>query len=891
MGKMKNKKLITIASIIILVVVIMLFIFQESTDQKEFDEPINREIEFGSRCVSDGDCGDSLIDCLDGSKGSCENGCVYGVCTNCVPTCAGESQCGNITCSDSVRVCPDGRLVRCSNFCNIETGGCTECVPQCEVALEDKINYKGRMGKFNLDSVPCANASYTERKDLNIQESNITKIDLPPGYSVIIRPFSLNCEGAVDLTLSIPETFTDLRALRCRGEECNPVVTRYVTELRCGGEISQEFLREERYLEPKFMPVQIKEVSLNVTSRREVISDKYKVHFRGNSEELGVTLAMPLEAVEEPENPNLKIAGTPLIIRIRGDVEPNVNATITMPYIKLESFEEDSVGMYVKVDGGWEFIGGEINKDDRKVIATLSNLNEYLDEDNEIMLALMEVLCISCYGSSLTKVYQPAGGSKNAVILMHGFAPQPNTFQKLINDIKLTNQPLDVWTFDYSSTKPINETVKELLILFEKNHANYDNFYVVAHSLGGLIIQVVLHDSYLKNKELMENREPPLYNFLNKVRKVVLIATPNKGSPLLGVYRNLFDNIINDKGQALFNPNTAVMNDLVNGIITPRVPGIDYFVIAGIKSYAFNLLFFKLSTEQLVGSYEKNDGIISVKSAQYVGGGYIDNQCENYWELNLSHTELIQHPVARKVIGRIVTNDLAEKNVALFGRNRYFDLSLEDCSVDDKYLVIGKEILEEEVFDETGCKCGNDYCGEGEDEVVCPSDCAAILLSEERSKAIYLIIIGLVSFMLCFQYVTFRVRNRPHIKTLIDHIRVNYDAYPGRGYTVKQLRDAFLDRGWPKWVVDRSFRLLSRDFHRTYHKPLMEHLAKHLRKGYTEEQIKMFLNYYGWPRETLEIVFRGGDLEPCYTYKFKFKFLEGGGKSYFGIKKQPIQNN
>jgi hypothetical protein len=592
---------------------------------------------------------------------------------------------------------------------------------------------------------------------------------------------------------------------------------------------------------------------------------------------------MPIKIVEEPKNPNLKISGTPLIITVAGVVEDSVDAEITMPYVTLEGFEEDSVGMYVKFKGEWEYVGGEINKYNNTVTTTISNVSDYLDQDNEVMLALMEVLCVSCYGSSLTRVFQPEGGSEHAVILMHGFAPKPNTFQALIDDIKLTNQPLEVWTFDYSSSKPVNETVNELLVLFEKNLLRYENIHIVAHSLGGLVIQDALYDSYMANRVALENGEPQVYGYVDKMRKIILIATPNEGSPLLDVYRNFFGSFINDGQQALFNPNAPVMDDLVNGLITPRVSGIDYYVIAGTKPYGFNLLFFEMSTEELV-DHEKNDGIITVKSAQRVGDGYINNQCENYWELNLSHTELIKHPIARKVIGKIITEDMSTTNSALFGHNKYFDISVDDCSADDNFIIIGKEVKEEWVFDEAGCSCGNDYCGEGEDELSCTSDCAQPFLSEGSGRPYFLIIVGLITFILCFQYMTFSSRQKPNIKKLVEHIKTNYNIQPGEGYTTEQLRDAFIQRGWPKLVVNNSFKLLDKEFDNTYHKPLRKHVIRHLKKGYSEEEIKRFLIQYGWPKDILDRFFRGELLKPGYVYKYKYRFLEGA-RSYFGIAK------
>jgi len=876
---MKTKTLVIIFILLFLIITVVSFTLLEPR-KKQIEEPVNKEVKFGTDCNTDAECEDSLIACADGSTVSCKNGCVFGICTECIPMCAGESQCGNITCSDSVKVCSDGTTGRCTNFCNIETGSCTACNPQCTTSVNDAMNYRTQIGNYNVDAIPCSNISYAGRTEIRPAESNMTQIDLPAGYSTVIEPFSLNCNGHIDLTLSIPETYTDVRALRCKGQDCNPIVTRYVTELRCGGKISREFLREEDYLKPEYMPIKIREVALNISSKTEILSDKYSVKIQGNSENLELTLSMPLTQVEEPKNPNLKITGTPLIIKVKSLPGNSVNSIITMPYTKLEGFDEDSVGMYVKVDSGWEYIGGEISKRNRTVTSSLNNVSHFLNEDHEIMVALMEVICFSCYGSSLTKVYQPEEGSKNAVILLHGFAPKPNTYQNLIDDIKLTNQPLDVWTLDYPSSKSVNDTVKELMVLLEKNQADYDNIYVVAHSLGGLIIEKALYLSQIKNSDLLRKREPPAYNYLSKVRKVILIATPNEGSPLLDVYRNFFNNFVNDEQESLFNPNSAVMDDLVNGAIIPRVQGIKYYVIAGTKSYGFNLLSFKLSAEQLLDTYEKNDGIITVKSAQHVGDGYINNPCKDYWELNLSHTELIQHPIARRIIEKIISEDLSSKGMV--GHTNYFDLSLDDCSPNDRYMIIGKEIKEQEVLDKTGCSCGNGYCGEGEDETNCPTDCAKYALSQKMIPY-NLIIIFIITFSLCSLYMTYRRFHHPDIKLLVDHIKTNYDIQPCQGYTSEQLMQAFMAKGWPKWVVYRCFEKLGKEFHDTFHEPLCAHVKKHLERGYTKDQIIKRLLDSGWKPDALDKIFRGQKLEPGYKFRKRVKFQIPGEKSYFGM--------
>ena len=78
-------------------------------------------------------------------------------------------------------------------------------------------------------------------------------------------------------------------------------------------------------------------------------------------------------------------------------------------------------------------------------------------------------------------------------------------------------------------------------------------------------------------------------------------------------------------------------------------------------------------------------------------------------------------------------------------------------------------------MDETGCGCGNGYCGEGEDEVNCPSDCARFLSEKEESWFSVWIIAILVVFIISYQYAKYRRFAHPHLKRLVDHIKTNYE--------------------------------------------------------------------------------------------------------------------
>ncbi len=860
-----NRKLILIVAVVILVVIGVMI------RDRGKEEDIPKKITFGEECFIDEDCGGSFKTCRDGIDVSCENGCVYGKCTKCVPVCPGESKCGNETCVDSIRVCPDGRTVRCANYCEEGIEECTSCTPECGLIVQEGINYELKAGNFIIEAIPCIDANYTERKGIKVIKKNLTEMELPDGYSIIMGPFSADHDGTIKMTLNIPETYTDVKVLRCRGDECNSVVTEYVTELRCGGKISKEFLRKRDYLEPRLMPVNITEVSLDVISGQEIRSDKYKVKMGDDFEGL-VTLAMPMKGVMEAKNPGLKISGTPLVIKIDGSIKGEVSSVVTMPYTSLEGFEEDSIGLYVKIKNEWDYIGGDIDKEEKTVTATITDIGRYLNDDDEIETALMGILCVSCYGSTLTKIYQPENGGKIAVILVHGFNPEPDTYREFIDDIRLTNQPFDIWTFNYPSSNSVKESSKEFMGLLENNNADYEKIYVVAHSLGGLIAQQALYNSYLENKNSLENQEPYKYSYLDKVKKVVLVGVSNEGSPVVEVYGNLFKNLVNKEKGALFNPKSRLIEDLVKGIITPRVPGIDYKVIAGTKTYGFNLLFFKLTTEKLAELYEKNDGLITVKSAQHIGDKYIDNQCEDYWEMNLTHTELIDDPIARKVIERIISEDVSIDDTAILGHNRYFDLSVEGSS-EDTYIVIGKKVKVELLPDETGCGCGNGFCGEGEDEINCPSDCARFLSKKNRSGFFALIAAILVMSFIYFYSINRRA-SHPHLKSMVSHVKTHYEIVPGKGYTLERIRDAFLSKGWPKRIVNDLIKLLKKEFYHTY--------RKHLEKSYTKKDIKKALLDSGWSDEAIDKVLKGEKLVPSFELKEEYKPKLKGKRKYFG---------
>ena len=356
-----------------------------------------------------------------------------------------------------------------------------------------------------------------------------------------------------------------------------------------------------------------------------------------------------------------------------------------MPYTEEKIFEENSIALYAKTREGWDYLESKINKENKTITANITDIANYLDNESKAVFAVMGVLCTFCTNSSLELIYEPVPKSKDAIIMVHGFASSPATYQEIIDEIRITNQPFTVFTFGYPSSKSLDEVADEFSALTEAKSAEFDNIYIVAHSTGGLITQQALYSAYNKN-----------YSYAQKTRKLILVGVPNEGAPVFEVYQDLFKKLINQRSEfSLFNLNSKIIDELAEGKIVPRVPGIKYYVIAGTRQYALNLLFYKATSEKVLGTYNISDGIVTLESAQHIGEGLINDKCDNYWEVNLTHMNLIDDPVARKIIEKVIAEEILGKELTLMGYNKYFDLKITDCNKNEKYVVIGKKIAEE----------------------------------------------------------------------------------------------------------------------------------------------------------------------------------------------------
>jgi parallel beta-helix repeat protein len=618
-------------------------------------------------------------------------------CAPVTTTCGDWSSCIN---GQQTRICRVNIGI-CYSYDKAETQGCGVIPPVVEQPLSSGLQPQD----VAVNPYACILVNNISVSQESVKPSTAPLPKIKEGFEAILSPFSVSCEQpSLSLTLAIPDNYGDVEALRCRGTKCRKVSFTRTEQLSCGSPLFEDLSRTTEYLDPEFFPIQVSKIESS-TGQLEVSGNK--MLFTGLQGT--VSLEASSEPVREALNPGIRIIGTPVVLTF-SETNTNIATTITLPYVLPEKIDEFSVAIYALKEDKWDYLGGIVNTEKDTVTVSVTDITKYT-ENNKVTLAVMGLPCLTCFETEFKKVYE--GRSRDAVILVHGFENTPKRFTDIINDIRLTNQPWQAWTFGYPSHQSINETAREFADLVQAQAREFDYLYIASHSMGGLVAQQMLRYAYDENKRI-----PGSYSFVNRIKKVIIIAAPNKGTLSKGVYQQLFDLLLNSKiVQGLFNLNSRVLNELIEGKTIERVPGIEYFVIAGTEPYPF--------TRDLAIT---NDGIVSLDSAQTIGTEPIVNKCDNYWELKITHTDILDNYDSRRVVERIVAKEIADslQEKPVMGFNQYYELNVNDCSPSDTFVVIGKNVPEASASVPGLCGCGNNFCGLDENEVNCPSDCAVI---------------------------------------------------------------------------------------------------------------------------------------------------------------------
>ncbi len=576
---------------------------------------------------------------------------------------------------------------------------------------------------FKDTFLSCGSVS-NSKSSVSFETSNLNGIKIPAGFELAGKPAVVNCSGeTLNLGGSVMQDFVDISVLRCLNSVCSVAsdVNFSVDEIVCAGITPSDARKKQHESMARFvLPSAWDNFSVEKAFLGKsgfVAGGNYIFEFSSDVDvNFLVKISSPLANISSPKNSDFYFAGTPIVLKITGDVK-NVAFRVRVNLPVLEHFDMSSLAFYSQVNNEWKFLDSTIS--DGVVVFEGSDLSEFLGQKNSVVLAVMGVLCVSCDYAHLEKIYD--GGTRSAVVLVHGLFSSPSTWQNLIDDYVINKQPVQLWTLTYPSGQSVEETARQFIDELKLHDSEFDDLYFVSHSFGGFVIHRVLRAAYDKN-----------LSFINEVRRIIMIGTPHQGTPILRSYGKLFRYVINsNEGVGLFDVKGVVADELINGLNSSFVIPGNYYVVAGNKSYSFDFGAFKVSSSDLFNFSSDNDGVTTVAGAQHMHNEaketnlIFNESCENSFIVPSTHTDLTTSKLTKRIVSHIVSQDLIGKNngVALLGYNRYVGFKINKCVPGEKYVIIGKKVSKE-VLKTPNCGCGNNVCGFDETKEICPSDCA-----------------------------------------------------------------------------------------------------------------------------------------------------------------------
>ena len=163
---------------------------------------------------------------------------------------------------------------------------------------------------------------------------------------------------------------------------------------------------------------------------------------------------------------------------------------------------------------------------------------------------------------------RPYERGKVPVIFIHGLWGFPHLWERMIADLEaepLLRGRYQFWTFSYASGDPIpysahmlRQSIRKARQLLDPDatDAAFDQMVLVGHSLGGILAKMMAQDSRSRIWQTVSDRpvdrivgppeDSPLirqafcYKPVPEVRRLIFIATPHRGSPLVrGVVRDV----------------------------------------------------------------------------------------------------------------------------------------------------------------------------------------------------------------------------------------------------------------------------------------------------------------------------------------------------------------
>ncbi len=206
-----------------------------------------------------------------------------------------------------------------------------------------------------------------------------------------------------------------------------------------------------------------------------------------------------------------------------------------------------------------------------------------------IFLGISSLLLFTHFSLQASPANKLGPPKKENVIVIHGFGQDAKGMEYIYDALK--KDGYDVCSLDYKTVRKSIETIKEQVT--EQVEHCFTNFktsnktHFIGHSLGGLMIR----------NYLAEN--PNRYS-KKSVDKIVMMGTPNQGSPISDVYkkRNLFG-LLGEMSIALGTGEEDFANALPE-------PSYHIGIIAGNKPWLITKGIFN----------EPNDGLVPVSSTK-----------------------------------------------------------------------------------------------------------------------------------------------------------------------------------------------------------------------------------------------------------------------------------
>lgn len=516
------------------------------------------------------------------------------------------------------------------------------------------------------------------------QQSFVDSISLPEELVFITAPFTVGrCEDRVDATISVPDGFTDLTVFSRTG-----IVD----------SVSSDFnitCKDREWAGAVYAGIDLRSVPVLedplVSGSAGLSSDMISVSLSEDSDILvsNADVAMPDNVDVVPLSPFFRIQAEGV-------------ASVLIEYAELSSIDPASL-VLMAYDGQWVPLDSTISE---------HGVSADVDLAKYSVVGLFGQSCDACFKTELTRLYDSP--SDDALVLVHGVLRSHKTFMPLIEELRFTGYERDIWVFDYPNSISFEQASLELAEGLESLSPSLDSVVFVSHSLGGLITERAL--------VVGDDRG---FSFVGKTARVILAGTPHLGSRGLRNSEALERFLVNSReGLRLLGASPDLFQTALNGSFVREVDGVDYVVMAGTHPYEFSIGEFVVSAER-AAEIVPNDGVVTVDSARTVAGVPYDDLCDDFFKSDWSHSGLLDEPVARKLIARLSREEepSVESKDSVPGFDRF--VHLDSADVAGKALIIaGRPVDPDARLSPALCLCGNGVCGEGENEVNCPVDCA-----------------------------------------------------------------------------------------------------------------------------------------------------------------------